>query len=50
MNPTAPRIPRRWDWLVIASAILLIMGGIHMNNMLFAGDWSFWVDWKDRQW
>ncbi|MGH3713860.1 MAG: methane monooxygenase/ammonia monooxygenase subunit A [Micromonosporaceae bacterium] len=43
-------IPRRWDYLVIISALLLITGGIHMNSMLLAGDWSFWVDWKDRQW
>ena len=43
-------IPRRWDLLVIGGVVLLLAGGIHMSNMLFAGDWSFWVDWKDRQW
>jgi methane/ammonia monooxygenase subunit A len=45
-----PPLPRRWDLVMIVSAILLIAGGTHMNSMLFAGDWSFWVDWKDRQW
>lgn len=43
-------IPRRWDALVIISIALLVMGGMHMESMLFAGDWSFWADWKDRQW
>jgi len=47
---TLPDLPRRWDLVFLVSALFLIMGGMHMNSMLFAGDWSFWVDWKDRQW
>lgn len=46
----APVLPRRWDLLFCLSVLLLVMGGIHMNNQLLAGDWSFWADWKDRQW
>ncbi len=45
-----PLLPRRWDVLFCLSVLLLVMGGIHMNNQLLAGDWSFWADWKDRQW
>ncbi|MGH2603604.1 MAG: methane monooxygenase/ammonia monooxygenase subunit A, partial [Dehalococcoidia bacterium] len=47
---TLPPLPRRWDLLLLGPAVLLIMAGMHMESMLFAGDWSFWVDWKDRQW
>lgn len=43
-------IPRHWKWVVIISVLLLVMAGLHMESMLFAGDWSFWADWKDRQW
>ncbi len=43
-------LPRRWDVLFALSVLLLVMGGVHMNNQLLAGDWSFWADWKDRQW
>lgn len=43
-------IPRHWKWALLIGIFGLIMGGMHMESMLFAGDWSFWVDWKDRQW
>lgn len=44
-----PLLSRRWDVLVLTGAILLIAGAFHLNQMLFVGDWSFWVDWKDRE-
>jgi len=57
-TPAAPTRPagggrallgRKWDLLLIISAILLVMAAFHVNNMLFVGDWSFWADWKDRE-
>jgi methane/ammonia monooxygenase subunit A len=44
-----PLLSRRWDLLILASAALLIMAAFHVNQMLFSGDWSFWADWKDRE-
>ena len=29
---------------------ILLVGTYHMHFMLLAGDWDFWMDWKDRQW
>jgi len=45
-----PELDRRFDLAFSIVIFLLIMGAAHVNNMLLAGDWSFWVDWKDRQW
>ena len=45
-----PDLDRRWDLAFIVGVLVLIMGAAHVNNMLLAGDWSFWADWKDRQW
>jgi methane/ammonia monooxygenase subunit A len=50
MNDGEPVLDRRFDLLFSVVIFLLIMGAAHVNNMLLAGDWSFWVDWKDRQW
>lgn len=41
---------RRFDLPFGVTIFLLAMGAAHVNNMLLAGDWSFWADWKDRQW
>lgn len=50
-RPVKPRalLGRKWDLLLLVSAVLLIAGAFHLNQMLFVGDWSFWVDWKDRE-
>lgn len=48
--PTSkPLLSRRWDLLFLLPAALLVAGAYHVNQMLFAGDWSFWADWKDRE-
>ncbi|WP_159929326.1 methane monooxygenase/ammonia monooxygenase subunit A [Rhodococcus sp. WAY2] len=48
-DKTRPLLSRRWDVLLVVGAALLIAGAFHINQMLFAGDWSFWADWKDRE-
>ena len=49
VRPSKPLLSRRWDLLFILAAGFLVMGAFHVNQMLFAGDWSFWADWKDRE-
>ncbi len=41
----------RWfDILVAIVLFLAVLSAFHLHFMLLAGDWDFWVDWKDRQW
>jgi len=50
MVPESIRMARTMDWILVVLAIFLIAGTFHIHFMLFAGDWDFWIDWKDRQW
>nr|ABU88152.1 methane monooxygenase subunit beta [Methylacidiphilum fumariolicum SolV] len=36
--------------LLLFPCFLSFVGGYHIHQMLLAGDWSFWTDWKDRMW
>ncbi|QNJ96523.1 methane monooxygenase/ammonia monooxygenase subunit A (plasmid) [Mycolicibacterium fluoranthenivorans] len=52
-TPAAPErriLGWRWEVLFALSFVPLVIGAFHLNQMLFVGDWSFWADWKDRQW
>lgn len=42
-------IDRRWDVVFIVSFVFIVMAAAVLTQELFAGDWSFWTDWKDRQ-
>ncbi len=46
----AASLSRRFDFLLAVIVGLAIMSAFHLHFMLLAGDWDFWVDWKDRQW
>jgi methane/ammonia monooxygenase subunit A len=54
--PTKPytgekaRLSRAYDYLILVLALFLLIGAFHLHVALTAGDWDFWVDWKDRQW
>lgn len=37
------------DLLLIIAIFLIMIGGYHVHFMLTAGDWDFWIDWKDRR-
>jgi methane/ammonia monooxygenase subunit A len=37
------------DALLGIALFLIMIGGFHVHFMLTAGDWDFWVDWKDRR-
>lgn len=49
MSPAAAKVSRNFDWAIVLIAFFLITGTFHLHYMLLAGDWDFWVDWKDRQ-
>lgn len=46
----AATLSRRFDFIVAPILFLAVMAAFHLHYMLLAGDWDFWVDWKDRQW
>ena len=43
----------RWsntfDWLIIVVAAFLVWSVTYIHFLLLAGDWDFFIDWKDRQ-
>ena len=43
-------IDRTWDAVFWITAIFIVAGAADITKLLFAGDWDFWTDWKDRQW
>lgn len=40
---------RSFDLVIAIIAFFVITGTYHLHYMLLAGDWDFWIDWKDRQ-
>jgi methane/ammonia monooxygenase subunit A len=48
-RPGAARTARAFDYVVTIIGLFLIIGAFHLHFMLLAGDWDFWVDWKDRR-
>lgn len=49
LSRTGAKVSRNFDWVIVLIALFLITGAFHLHYMLLAGDWDFWVDWKDRQ-
>jgi methane/ammonia monooxygenase subunit A len=50
MPPEAIHMSRSIDLIYFPILCILLVGTYHMHFMLLAGDWDFWMDWKDRQW
>jgi len=46
----AATLSRRFDIIVAIVLFLAVLSAFHLHFMLLAGDWDFWIDWKDRQW
>lgn len=42
------RAMRLFDFLVVPIVFVAVLAAFHVHFMLTAGDWDFWVDWKDR--
>ena len=49
LSPQSQRWSRTFDLLIIVIAAFLVWAVSHINFLLFAGDWDFFIDWKDRQ-
>jgi methane/ammonia monooxygenase subunit A len=49
MSPKIAKWSRTFDVLVVLVAAFLIMSVSHIGFLLLAGDWDFFIDWKDRQ-
>ena len=45
----AAKWSRTIDYLLFFVLFFVFLGGYHIHFMLTAGDWDFWVDWKDRR-
>jgi methane/ammonia monooxygenase subunit A len=43
-------IDRKWDIMFWVTAAFVVGAAANITHLLFAGDWDFWTDWKDRQW
>src|SRR3989442_11754708 len=40
----------KWDLVFWITAAFVVGAAADITKLLFAGDWDFWTDWKDRQW
>src|SRR5262249_3353939 len=40
----------KWDLVFWVTALPVVAAAADITKLLFAGDWDFWTDWKDRQW
>lgn len=49
-DPAAMKLYRRLDGVLILVLFAFITLGIQIQFTLTAGDWNYWVDWKDRRW
>jgi len=45
----AAALSARLDIVISIIIVLAITAAFHLHFQLLAGDWDFWVDWKDRQ-
>jgi methane/ammonia monooxygenase subunit A len=43
-------IDRKWDLVFWVTAAFVVGAAADITKLLFAGDWDFWTDWKDRVW
>lgn len=48
MSDSQARASRTFDLVVIPIIVVVLSAAFHLHYMLTAGDWDFWVDWKDR--
>jgi len=48
-NKEAARYSMYWDIMVVAAVVMLFFAIIPFSFTLMAGDWDFYIDWRDRQ-
>jgi len=49
-NPIAMKQYRRFDGIVIIVLFSFLTLGVMLQFALTAGDWDYWIDWRDRRW
>lgn len=49
-NPRAMKLYRRFDGILILVLFTFLTLGIQIQFTLTAGDWDYWIDWRDRRW
>ena len=49
-RPSAQKFYKRFDGIIIFVLFAFIALGIMLQYSLTAGDWDYWVDWRDRRW
>lgn len=49
LSPQAAEWSRTFDYLIIVVGAFLIWSVTYISQLLLAGDWDFFIDWKDRQ-
>lgn len=49
LSAEGARISRQYDLVIVVIAFFVLTAAYHIHFMLLAGDWDFWIDWKDRQ-
>jgi methane/ammonia monooxygenase subunit A len=49
LSPQVIKWSRTFDYMVVVVAAFLILAVTQIHYILLAGDWDFFIDWKDRQ-
>lgn len=49
-NPEAMKLYRRFDGIFILILFAFVALGVQLHFTLTAGDWDYWIDWRDRRW
>lgn len=49
LSPKTLRWSNTFDWLIIVVGAFLVWAVTYIHFLLLAGDWDFFIDWKDRQ-
>lgn len=49
MSPQVSKWSRTFDYMIVVIAAFLVLSVTQIHFILLAGDWDFFIDWKDRQ-
>lgn len=49
ISPQAGQWSRSFDYLIMVVGAFLVWSVTYISQLLLAGDWDFFIDWKDRQ-
>lgn len=49
LSPEAAKMGRWMDIILIPTVLFALIGAFNIHYAVFAGEWDFWADWKDRE-